>query len=116
MTALIDWRIRLRDEEVLFTISSEIIDLVGDPAVRHLAIWCFDKTKLIDAREGAHRADQANVWSFRRFDRTNTAVVRRMDVAHFKAGTFAAQTSRAESGQTPLVRQFCQRIRLIHEL
>src|SRR4029077_7093812 len=43
-------------------------------------------------------------------------VVRRMNVADFKAGALAAQTPRAESGQAPLVRQFCERIRLIHEL
>jgi hypothetical protein len=54
MTSPIDGRIRLRDEEVLFTVSSQILDLIGDPAVRHLAIRCFDKTKLIDARKGAH--------------------------------------------------------------
>src|SRR6187402_3941250 len=39
-----------------------------------------------------------------------------MNVAHFKAGALAAQTSRAKSGQTPFVRQFCERICLIHEL
>jgi len=49
--APIDRRIRLRDEEILFTVSSQILDLIGDPTVRHLAIRCFDKTKLIDARE-----------------------------------------------------------------
>ena len=54
MAAPIDRRIRLRHEEVLFTVSSEILDLIGDSAVRHLTIWRFDKTKLIDAREGAH--------------------------------------------------------------
>ena len=54
MAASVNRRIRLRDEEVLFTVSSQILDLIGDPAVRHLAIRCFDKTKLIDSREGAH--------------------------------------------------------------
>ena len=39
-----------------------------------------------------------------------------MNVAHFEAGAIAAQTARPESGQTPLVRQFRERIRLIHEL
>src|SRR6478672_8207292 len=116
MAAAIDRRIRLRYEEVLFTVSSEILDPVGDPTIHNLAIGCFDETKLVDARECAHRADQANVRTFGRLDRTNAAVVRRMNVAHFKAGALAAQTSRAESGQTPLVRQFCERICLIHEL
>src|SRR6516165_5586844 len=116
MTAPIDGRIRLRDEEVLLTVSSQILDLIGDAAVRHLAIRCFNKTKLVDARESTHRADQADVWTFRRFDRANATVVRRMNVAHFKAGALTAQTARPESGQTPLVCQLCQRIRLIHKL
>src|SRR6478609_6734205 len=42
--------------------------------------------------------------------------MRRMDVAHFKSGTLPTETSGTESRQTPLVRQFCERIRLIHEL
>src|SRR4051812_3832797 len=116
MAAAIDRCIRLRYEIVLFTISGQIVDLICYPAVRHLAIWCLDKTKLINAREGAHRADQTNVRAFRRFDRTDTAVVRWVNVAYFKPGTFAAETSRSQSGQTALVCQFCKRIRLIHEL
>src|SRR6516164_11860425 len=116
MAAAIHRRIRLGYEEVLFTISSEILDPVGNPAVHDLAIGCFDKAKLVDARERAHRADQPDVWAFGRFDRTNAAVVRWMNVAHFKAGALAAQTSRAESRQAALVGQFCERIRLIHEL
>src|SRR5436190_19579900 len=116
MAAPIDRRIRLCDEEVFITVSCEIFDLISDAAVYYLAIRRFDKTKLVDTRKGAHRADQADVWAFGGLDRANAAVVRRMNVAHFEAGTFAAQTSRAESRQTPLVRQFCERIRLIHEL
>src|SRR5262249_60559978 len=109
MAPPVDGCIRLCDEEVLFTVSSKILDLIGDPAVRHLAIRCFDETKLIDARKGAHRADQANIWAFGRLDRTNAPVVGRMNVAHFEAGAFAAQTPRAETGQTPLLPQLCPR-------
>ena len=39
----------------------------------------------------AHRADQTDVRTFRRFDRTNAAVVRRMNVAHFESGAIAAK-------------------------
>src|SRR5262245_24686613 len=116
MSAAIHRRIRLRHEEVLFTVSSEILDLISDPTVHDLPIRRFDKAKFVDARERAHRADQANIRTFGRFDRTNSAVVRWMNVAHFKAGALAAQTSRAESRQAALVGQFCKRIRLIHEL
>src|SRR5262245_3736997 len=113
MSAAIHRRICLRYEEVLFTVSSEILDLIGDSTVHDLSIRRFDKAKFVDARE---RADQANVRTFGRFDGTNSAVVRWMNVAHFKAGALPAQTSRAESRQAALVGQFCKRIRLIHEL
>ena len=39
-----------------------------------------------------------------------------MNVAHFESSPFPTKTSRTESRQTPFVRQFCERIRLIHEL
>ena len=42
--------------------------------------------------------------------------MRRMNVAHFEAGAIAAQTARPEGGETTLVRQFGERVRLIHEL
>ena len=63
-----------------------------------------------------HRADETDVRTFRRFDRTNAAVVRRMNVAHFEAGAIAAQTARPEGGETALVRQLGERVGLIHEL
>src|SRR5207248_9618816 len=116
MAATIDSRIRLRHENTLFTVSGQILDFICDAAVHHLAIRCLDKAKLINARDGAHRADKTDVRAFRRFDRTNTAVVRRVNVAHLEPGTFPAETSRSQGGQTPLVRQFCKGIRLIHEL
>src|SRR5215470_8355040 len=104
MAAPIDRCIRLRHKKVLFAVGSEILDLVGHPAIHDLAIRCLDETKLVDARKGAHRTDEPDVWAFRRLDRTDTAVVRRVNVAHFEARAFAAQTTRSESRQTPLVR------------
>src|SRR5262245_27806698 len=116
MAAPVDRRIRLRYKKVLFAVSSQILDLVSHPAVHHLAIRRLDESKFIDSRESTHRTDQPDVWAFRRLNWTNASVVRRMNVAYFEAGALAAETSRSEGGQTPLVRQFCQGIRLIHEL
>src|SRR5881396_2426785 len=87
----------LRHEEILFPISGKIFDLIDHAALFHLSIGRLDKTKLIDARESAHRTNQANVRAFRRLDRTNAPVMRRMNVAHLESGTFPAETSRAES-------------------
>ena len=116
MSASVDRRVRLRDEEVFFTIAGQIIDLIGHATVFDFAVRRFDKTEFVDARERRHRADQTDVRTFRRFDRTNAAVVRRMNVAHFESGAIAGQTAWPEGGETALVRQFRERIGLIHEL
>ena len=116
MSPSVNGSIRLRHEKVLFTVGSEIVDLIRHAALFHFAVRRLDKPELIDARERAHRADQSNVRTFRRLDRTNPTVVRRMNVAHLEAGAFAAQTSGPERGQTAFVRQLGKRIGLIHEL
>ena len=64
----------------------------------------------------AERADQADVRAFRRLNRADAAVVRRVHVAHFEAGALARQTAWPEGRETPLVRHFGQRVGLVHEL
>src|SRR5204862_7359122 len=44
------------------------------------------------------------------------AVLRVVDVAHLDAGALASESARSQRGQTTLVRQLGERIRLIHEL
>ena len=90
MTASIDRSIRLRDKEVFLPVCGEIFNLVRDPAIHDLAIRGFDKAEFIDTRERAHGTDQADVWTFRRFDRTNTTVVRWMNVTHLESGALTA--------------------------
>ena len=46
----------------------------------------------------------------------DAAVVRRMHVAHFEAGALARQAARAERRDATLVRDFRQRVVLVHEL
>src|SRR2546430_7992352 len=76
MAAPINRRVRLSDEIILLPISREIIDLVGHPSVMNFTIRRLDKTEFIDPRKRRHRADQTDVWTFRRFDRTNPSVMR----------------------------------------
>ena len=116
MSAAVDRRIRLRNQIIFFFVARQVIDLIRDPAIRDLAVRRFNETKFIDPREGRHRADQTDVRSFRCLDRTNAAVVRWVHVAHFESGAIAAQSTGSERGQAALVRELCQRIRLIHEL
>ena len=116
MTLRVHGRVRLRYEKIFFTIASQIIDLIGDATFLHLAVRRFDKSEFVDPRKRAHRADETDVRTFRRFDRTNAAVVRRMHVAHFESRAIAAQSTWPEGRETALVRQLRERIRLIHEL
>ena len=116
MATSVNRRIGLRHEEILFSISGEIFYLVLHTALFHLPIGRLDETELVDAGKRAHRANQPDVWPFRSLDRTNAPVMRRMNVAHFESRTLPAETSRSKRRQTAFVRQFRQRICLIHEL
>ena len=81
-----------------------------------LAIRRFDKAELVDTRKARQRRDQSDVRTFRRLDRADAAVVRRVNVADLESGTLTRQTARPESRQTTLVRDLRQRIGLVHEL
>ena len=104
MSASVNSRIGLRNEKILFAISGKIFDLIRHAALFHFTIGRFDKAELIDARKRAHRANQADVWTFRRFNRTNAPVMGWMNVAHLESGTLPAETTRPKSRQTALVR------------
>ena len=65
---------------------------------------------------GGQRVDQADVRAFRRFDRADAAIVRRVHVADFEARALARQTARAKRRKATLVGDFRQRVRLVHEL
>ena len=80
------------------------------------AIGRLDEAELVDPRIARQRRDQADVRAFRRLNRADAPVVRRMDVAHLEAGALARQTAWPERGETPLVRDLRERVGLVHEL
>jgi len=82
----------------------------------HLAIRSLDKAVLVHFGIGGQAANQANVRAFGRLDGANAAVVRVMHVAHVKAGALATQPAGAQRRKGALVRQFVQRVHLLHEL
>src|SRR4029079_10079052 len=49
-------------------------------------------------------------------DRADAAVVRRGNVADFESGALTRQTAWPQGRQTALVRDFGERVRLVHEL
>ena len=85
-------------------------------AVLDLAVGRLDEPELVDPRVAAQRADEADVRTFRRLNRADAAVVRRVDVAHFESGALARQTARSQRRETPLVRDLGERVGLVHEL
>ena len=61
---------------------------VDHAAALHLAIGRLDEAEFVDPRVARKRADQADVRAFRRFNRADAAVVRRVNVAHFESRAF----------------------------
>ncbi len=74
------------------------------------------KPVLVHLGEGRERVDEADIRPFRRLDRADAAVMRRMHVADFEPRALAGQTARAERREAPLMRHLGERVRLVHEL
>ena len=85
-------------------------------AINHLAIRRLDEAELVDARKARKRRDESNVRTFRRLNRTDATVVRRVHVSDLEACTLARESARPQSRKAALVRNLRERIGLIHEL
>ena len=109
-------RVRLSDRELFFHVCRQIFDIIRNVAVVYLAVRRFNKAILVDAPVSRQRVDQTNVWTFRRFDRAHTAIVRVVNVAHFHARTLTRKPARPQRRETTLMRQLSQRIDLVHKL
>ena len=114
--AAVDRRVGLGDRVLRLFHRREIDHLVRHVLVHDLAVRALDEAVLVHARIGRERVDQADVRAFRRLDRADAAVMRRMHVAHFEAGALAGQTARSKRRHAALVGDFRQRIGLVHEL
>ncbi len=108
--------VRLSDDDILFTIRIEPLDVRRDLAVLHHAIRRLDKAEVVDLRVAGKRRDESDVRTFRGLDRAHTAVLRIVNVADLEAGALTSESARSKRRQTTLVRQLRQRVRLIHEL
>ncbi len=116
LTFRIELRTRLRDHVLGFVDRRQVLDLVRDFAADHFPIRRFEETVFVRARIRREAVDQTDVRTFRRFDRTDATVVRRMHVAHFETGALARQATRSKRRNATLVRHFRQRVVLVHEL
>jgi len=113
---LVEHGIGLRDHVLAFFDGREVIDVVGDLAIHHAAIRRLNETVFVQAGIQGQRVDQTNVGTFWRFDRAHASVVGHVHVTHFKACTFPSQTTWAQGRHAALVRDFSQRVGLVHEL
>ena len=99
----IDRRIRLRHGVGLFAIRREVIDMLRHPALFDPPIGRFDKAEVIHPGKGCQRSDQADVRTFRCFNRANTPIMGVMHITYIEARTFPAQTARTERRQRTFV-------------
>ena len=100
----------------LLLVGGEVFQFILDDAVVDLPVWRFDEAEIVDAGEGGHRVDEADVRTFWGLDGADASVVRRMHVADFEAGAVAVQTAWPKSGEAAFVGELGQRVDLVHEL
>ena len=119
MALVVDRNVRLGDHLSLLLFGGVIADMAVvqiDHAVVHRTVGRLDEAHVRNLGIDAQRRDQTDVGTFRRLDRTETAVMRVVHVAHLETGAVARQTAGTERRQTAFVRNFGQRIDLVHEL
>src|SRR5699024_9808811 len=85
----------LRDGVTVFFISGQVTNLVGNPAVFHLAVRSLDEAESIHASIRSQGTDKTNVWTFGSLNWAHTAVVRWVNVSDLNASALTGQTTRA---------------------
>src|SRR6202007_2301114 len=77
--------------------------VIENASLLDLLVRRLDEAVLVDAGIARERRNQSDVRTFRRLDRADAAVVRRVNVADFESGALARQTAWPEGRETPLV-------------
>ena len=113
---VVDRRVCLGNHGMIFLLRREELNVFRDLAVLDHAIRRFDEAVVVDAGVHTEGRNETDVRALRSLNRAETAVVCVVNVTHLEAGTFTRQTTWAKRGQTSLVCQFGQRVRLVHEL
>ena len=108
--------VRLRDDITVLDVGGHVLDLLRHDAVLDLAVGRLEESVLVDAGVGGKIGDQTDVRTFRRFDRAHSPVLGVMHVADVEGGAVTGKTAGTERRETPFVRQFGERVVLIHEL
>ena len=115
-TLLVDGCRRRDNDFSFFLVGWKELGFFCYNSVNNLAVRCFDESELVHACMDSKRGNQTDVRTFRRLNRTKPSVVCVVNVTNLKACALTRQTARSERRCTALVRDFRQRICLIHEL
>ena len=91
-------------------------NVIDHTSVFHLAIGRLNEAELVDSREARKRRNQSDVRTFRRLNRTDAAVVRWVNIAHFETRALSRKPARPKRRQSSFMSDLRKRIRLIHEL
>ncbi|MDT4829235.1 hypothetical protein FQZ97_626500 [compost metagenome] len=113
---LVEGRRSLRDHVIGFFDRREEDDLVGHLTFLDHTVRALEEAVLVGAGIGRQGVDQTDVRTFRSLNWAHAAVVGRVYVADFEAGTLTGQTARAERGNAALVGDLGERVVLVHEL
>src|SRR5438128_939347 len=105
MALVIERRIGLGNDKLLFAIGGEIIDMARDTTVFHPAVRSLNEPKFIHSSERRHRRNQTDVRAFRSFHWANPAIMGGMHVADLEARAIPGKTAGPEGGQTSFVSQ-----------
>ena len=88
----VEFRVSLRDDVLALFDRRQVLDIGRRLAVLDLAVRRLEEAVLVRPRVHGERVDEANIRTFRRLDRADATVVRRVHVADFEARTLARQT------------------------
>ena len=110
--------VRLRHDVSVLFVRRQIIHVIGYDAriFIHSSVRAHNKAVFVYFRKRGKRGNQTDVLTFGRFDRAHTPVMRVVNIAHFEGCAIAVQAAGTERGKFTLVRQFRNRVRLIHKL
>ena len=110
--------VRLRDDITILFVRRQIIHVIGDDSrfLVHPAIRAHDEAVFVHLGKRGKRGDQTDVLAFGRLDGAHSSVMSVMNVTDFKGRAVAVETAGAEGRQFTLVREFGDRVGLVHEL
>ena len=89
----------------IFDISGKIMDFFRCSSLFYPAIRGLQKTQIVYPGISAEGDNKTDIRTLRSLYRTDSTIVREMDIPHLKPGSLPAQPSRSEGAKPPLMGQ-----------